>query len=97
MGIKISNNLLLFITMVLKKLGKKKILASNNRVFAGSFMKPGHSLMFLKIPGTDGSLNLIFFSNTHQAAFFFFSWRNSANFLQRNWENFGKFSFSMQI
>jgi hypothetical protein len=35
-------------------------------------MKPGDSLMFLKIPGTDGSLNLIFFSNTHQAAFFFF-------------------------
>lgn len=63
-GIRKSNKLLLFITTVLKKLGKNQILAQNEGVFAGSFIKPGDSLtVFKKKPGTDGSLNLIF-SNT---------------------------------
>jgi hypothetical protein len=46
-GIKKSNKLSLFITTVLKKIGENQILASNDQVFAGSFMKPGGIDAFL--------------------------------------------------
>jgi hypothetical protein len=54
MVIKESNTRILYIIIVLNFFEKHHITTQNHQVFAGSFMKPGGSLKFLKYPELAG-------------------------------------------